>query len=259
MAVTHYGSVNTNWGIGSMSVSFDVGSNDNRVLIVGMGNRSSWGQDVSSVSYGGSALAQLTSLADNSASDQSSLDVWFLFNPKSGTNTLTGETNGNYWRATAVAAYNCYELDISRATEAATGNGHGYTISIASSADDFMYSWWQGKDNSGWGHSTAGTEMYDSNGFSSVRQDTAGNPGTEQGSHSNNGSCHYGISLWPPQNLIVDVSGNPAIVATSAAIGAIDDGSITLSNIPRAEVSVSASIGGVLIKKPITADMVIYR
>ena len=259
MAVAHYGSVNAAWGTGDLSVSFDVGTGDDRCLVVGLGNLASWGQVVSSVTYAGVALTQLASIDDNNANDQASLDVWILLNPTSGTNTLVAVTNGTNWRATAIAATGVYQVDGVRASESSTGQGHDYTISIASSADDYMYSFWHSVKNNGWSHNTAGTELYDSFGFSSVRQDTAGNPGTEQGGTSHSNGCHFGLSLWPPQNINVDVSGNPAIVASSAAIGSVDDGNITLSNITPAVVVASATMGAVLIKEPIRADMTLFN
>ncbi len=255
MAVAHVADADAAWTTGNLSVSFDVGTDDDRIILLGLGNRKSWGQAVTNVTYAGVSLTQLTSLGDNDASNQSSLDVWYLLNPTSGSNTLAATTDGTNWKATYVAASGGDQTTFKRDDEGAVGNGHGYTISIDSAADDFMYAWWMGADSSGWSHSTAGTEMFDSGGFSSVRQDTSGNPGTEQGGHGNNRSCHYGISLWVPQ--ATTLTPTVAIADTSTLVGTIDDGNILLGNITPVSESASLSIGAVLIKKPIVGDMVL--
>ena len=259
MAVAHYGSTSKVFGrVYSATWSHDSGSAEDRFLLVGLGTHSTWGQTVSSLTYNGIALTKLADLSDSNGTGQSTLEVWYLINPSSGTNTVAAVVTGFYYKAMSITASGVDQSIFKRDEEGVVGGGHDYTISITSAADDYMYSFWQANNSGGWGHGTAGTELMDTGGFSVVRQDTAGTPGTEQGGNNNGQCCHYGISLWGPQALTVDVSGKPAIVAASAAIGAIDDGNITLSNISRAEVAASATIGGVLIKEPIRADMVLY-
>ncbi len=259
MAVAHYSHTNKAFGLTrDVTWTHDSGTDADRVLIIGLGVRASWGQTVTTLTYAGTTLIKIGDMADNSAGGQASLEVWALINPSSGSNTVHAVVTGDYYRATSFTASACDQNTGWRSTEASTGSGHDYTISISSLAADWMYSFWQGELSSGWSHNTAGIEVYDNGGFSAVQQDTSGDSGTEQGGHENNRSCHFGVSLWEPQSLAVDVSGNPAIISASAAIGVIDDGNIFLSNITRATITASAHIGGVLIKEPIRADMTLF-
>src|SRR4030042_4820533 len=87
--------------VASFTMTVDVGSGSNRLLVVCLLTRSSVLQTVTAMTYNGVALSQAVYVDETSTSLDLRAEIWYLANPTSGSNTLSVT-----WAST-VAQYEC--------------------------------------------------------------------------------------------------------------------------------------------------------
>src|SRR3990167_1147343 len=273
-----YGYSSQAWsGFGGANFAHDGGTDDNRILFVYV-EQSDWG-GVTEVTYGGQSLTQQFSGTSSWAGGRpSTLTVWYLISPPSGSNTVIVTAGGNESsKYVAVAATytgasqngsNFLKSGQEKSTAYSDNNSDPdqVTFSHAPTADDsslVINAWttsWATVHGGRQAGQTERAEVGDGGPGGISVTDRAGSAAavTVSGSSTGNpdGTTGYSWShvLLPPQNVTVDASAVPASGATSATIGTVDDGNIGI-NVEFLIGTLSMSIGSITIRPPIEADM----
>ena len=121
-------------GTSSLSWSHTVGSNDSRLLIVGVSVGTT--TNVSSVTYGGVSLTRLT-YKDNGS--QNRTELWYLKNPSSGAaNIVVNMASSAMLTAGAISWYNVDQDTTFGTPVTASGSSQTPTVNVSSASDEVV-------------------------------------------------------------------------------------------------------------------------
>jgi len=260
MAVAIYGSTTASWNSGSShSYTHDSGSGDGRLLVVMVSNNNTWAQTVTAITYGGVSLTRQIRQVANSPTSQSMVDIWYLIAPASGSNSVVVSHAATYPYSTysiAVTLTGCDQSTAFRDSDSGTGTG---SLTLDAGTDDVLLSAYSSGESTGWGGREADeTEFYDTSGNSYTYINASASSEVTTGTNSQGSySSRAAVTIWPPQNLSVDLSGSPILVSSSLSVGTIDDGNISITVGKISTLSATISVGAVQVQQPILGEMFI--
>ena len=242
------------------SVSHTVSSGSDRYLLV---SNLYWGwtDGITAISYGGVALTQVVSHTHSHGGNNVILTVWELKAPATGANSVVWDLSFSARRYGAVHSYTGVDQTTAYDnTGSDKDNNHGHTYSLTAQTAGLITTM-QGCVCVGFS-ATGDSTLWKQDNRHSVNYNEAfdGAAKTMSGNGSDCGErphVSYGLTLQPPQNITVDMTGSEAIVATSASVGTVIEGN-NVDIIGRtASVVATARIGAAVVDEPIRGDMII--
>jgi len=148
----------TTWG-STKIVSITVGSNDNRILVVGVdGERSGGGYSCTGVTYNGDPLDEITTGYQNSFR---TVSLWYMEAPDTGTHNVevTMSSTSNI-RVGVISIYDA-DQDAPEASGKDTGSGTNPTVSLSSVTNGAMIVDIVQNDDSGADQTTGSDERWE--------------------------------------------------------------------------------------------------
>ena len=242
------------------SISHTVSSGSDRYLLA-TNLEWSWADDITGISYAGVPMTKLAAVNYARGDNNIFLTVWQLFAPATGANTAVWTMSSSGQRYGAIHSYTGVDQTLahdSTATERNTNHQHSYSLTAQTNG---LITTMQGCVCSAFGVSNDSTEWIDVNRHSvNYNEDFDGAAKTMSGNGNNCGShphVSYGLTLQPPQNITIDMTGSEAIVASSASVGTVIEGNDTTIIGRTASVVATAGIGAAVVDEPIRGDMII--
>ena len=236
-----------------------VASQDNRFLLVS-GSSNDWVERTTAVSYAGIAMTKYVAVNHVHGGDNIIMSVWGLVAPAIGTNNVQVTFNSpGYWDAIGHSYYGVDQSDPYDTTDTIGDNNHGHNITLQAQTGgmaidmfgDLCGSLACQNDSTEWRENSTHCVGY--------------NEDYDNGSKTMSGTGNFcrewphiswGMTLQPPQNLTIDMSGYYATAVSSALIGTVDDGNISI-NMSASSVDAVATItiGNIAVLEPLEADM----
>lgn len=260
MAVTRDAVTSASPRVNQDTASHTVASQNDRYLLV-TNIQEGWTDGITAITYAGASLTKVAAVSRAHGGKHIFLTVWELIAPATGTNSVQWTFISTFTRPSNIHSY--YNVDQNLAfdnTGSDTDQNHSVSMTLTAQAAGLITAS-QGCFCDGFTPTGDSTEWIQHTKHSvNYNEDFDGGAKTMSGTGSDCGErphvCH-GLTLQPPQNVTVDLTGSEAIVATSASVGTIIEGNDTTIIGRTASVAATASIGAAVVDEPIRGDMFI--
>jgi len=271
MAVAYVGSTTAQWGGAGTSFTHNSGSPSDGLLLVCAASNS-WNVLPVSVTYAGIALTLASSSHDSLGPNGRpvTISVWYLVGPASGSNSVTIVTAEKDYCGIAATYSGVFATTpiIASSISASTGENDVWSdSSVPSDSAGLCIAFCAAHNDESILVDAGQTERNEirtaSFGGNNVQANLSDEPGTgspigmgaDVGNSNTDSIVYITFGLQPPQNVSFDASVNPAVAASGIAVGSVDDGNISLSNLAVLAAAFSITVANVTIEPPLEADI----